>query len=114
MDIDDMSYEVHIFFSLTMFTEAHIHIYIQKIYQIYFVQNVGIFFGGFCDQLEYVMLQELLALGERIGTVSTGLSDGALSECLKRSIYVPTTSTIHEDGDLKCIICQVCSYTVTA
>ncbi|PAN34324.1 hypothetical protein PAHAL_6G084700 [Panicum hallii] len=55
------------------------------------------------DDMSY---EELLALGERIGTVSTGLSDGALSECLKRSIYVPTTSTSHEDGDLKCIICQ--------
>ncbi|TVU42084.1 hypothetical protein EJB05_08471 [Eragrostis curvula] len=50
--------------------------------------------------------EELLALGERIGTVSTGLSDGALSECLIRSHYVPTTSTSHEDGDIKCIICQ--------
>ncbi|RLN04351.1 E3 ubiquitin-protein ligase RLIM-like [Panicum miliaceum] len=55
------------------------------------------------DDMSY---EELLALGERIGTVSTGLSDGALSECLKRSIYVSTTSTSHEDGDLKCIICQ--------
>ncbi|CAO2168527.1 unnamed protein product [Urochloa humidicola] len=55
------------------------------------------------DDMSY---EELLALGERIGTVSTGLSDGALSECLKRSLYVPTDSTSHEDGDLKCIICQ--------
>ncbi|TKW09359.2 hypothetical protein SEVIR_6G089600v4 [Setaria viridis] len=55
------------------------------------------------DDMSY---EELLALGERIGTVSTGLSDGALSECLKRSFYVPTDSTSHEDGDLKCIICQ--------
>ncbi|TVU42079.1 hypothetical protein EJB05_08466 [Eragrostis curvula] len=55
------------------------------------------------DDMSY---EELLALGERIGTVSTGLSDGALSECLIRSHYVPTTSTSHEDGDIKCIICQ--------
>ncbi|XP_062192403.1 E3 ubiquitin-protein ligase MBR2-like [Phragmites australis] len=55
------------------------------------------------DDMSY---EELLALGERIGTVSTGLSDGALSECLKRSLYVPTISTSHEDGDIKCIICQ--------
>ncbi|XP_062194928.1 E3 ubiquitin-protein ligase MBR2-like [Phragmites australis] len=55
------------------------------------------------DDMSY---EELLALGERIGTVSTGLSDGALSECLKRSLYVPTTSISHEDGDIKCIICQ--------
>ncbi|KAL6659121.1 hypothetical protein ACP70R_003161 [Stipagrostis hirtigluma subsp. patula] len=55
------------------------------------------------DDMSY---EELLALGERIGTVSTGLSDDALSECLKRSLYEPTTSTSHEDGDIKCIICQ--------
>ncbi|CAD6265806.1 unnamed protein product [Miscanthus lutarioriparius] len=55
------------------------------------------------DDMSY---EDLLALGERIGTVSTGLSDDALSECLKRNLYVPTTSSSHEDGDIKCIICQ--------
>jgi hypothetical protein len=65
------------------------------------------------DRHGYIMLQDLLALGERIGTVSTGLSDDALSKCLKRSLYVPTTSSSHEDGDIKCIICQVLSYIVT-
>ncbi|GJN09675.1 hypothetical protein PR202_ga27701 [Eleusine coracana subsp. coracana] len=55
------------------------------------------------DDMSY---EELLALGERIGTVSTGLSDGSLSECLKRSRYVPITSSSHEDADIKCIICQ--------
>ncbi|WVZ94392.1 hypothetical protein U9M48_040290 [Paspalum notatum var. saurae] len=55
------------------------------------------------DDMSY---EELLALGERIGTVSTGLSDDALSECLRISLYVPTTSSSLEDGDIKCIICQ--------
>ncbi|KAL5223065.1 hypothetical protein ABZP36_027778 [Zizania latifolia] len=55
------------------------------------------------DDMSY---EELLALGERIGTVSTGLSDDALSKCLKRILYVTPTSTCHEDGDIKCIICQ--------
>lgn len=55
------------------------------------------------DDMSY---EELLALGERIGTVSTGLSDDALSKCLKRSLYVPTASSSQEDGDIKCIICQ--------
>lgn len=54
------------------------------------------------DNMSY---EDLLALGERIGTVSTGLSDDALSECLKRNLYVPTTSSSNEDGDIKCIIC---------
>ncbi|KAL5232000.1 hypothetical protein ABZP36_030776 [Zizania latifolia] len=55
------------------------------------------------DDMSY---EDLLSLGERIGTVSTGLSDDALSKCLKRILYLPSTSTNHEDGDIKCIICQ--------
>uniref|UniRef100_A0A0D9X5Q3 RING-type E3 ubiquitin transferase n=1 Tax=Leersia perrieri TaxID=77586 RepID=A0A0D9X5Q3_9ORYZ len=55
------------------------------------------------DNMSY---EELLALGETIGTVSTGLSDDELSKCLKRILYVPSASTSHEDGDIKCIVCQ--------
>ncbi|KAG8086997.1 hypothetical protein GUJ93_ZPchr0010g9322 [Zizania palustris] len=55
------------------------------------------------DDMSY---EELLSLGERIGTVSTGLSDDALSKCLERILYLPSTSTNHEVGDIKCIICQ--------
>ncbi|XP_006659235.1 uncharacterized protein LOC102701929 [Oryza brachyantha] len=55
------------------------------------------------DDMSY---EELLALGETIGTVSTGLSDDELSKCLKRILYVPSASTSYEDGDIKCIICQ--------
>jgi hypothetical protein len=45
-------------------------------------------------------------LGERIGTVNTGLSDDALAKCLNKSIYMPTASGSHEDCDRKCSICQ--------
>ncbi|BAT04498.1 Os08g0241400 [Oryza sativa Japonica Group] len=55
------------------------------------------------DDMSY---EELLALGETIGTVSTGLPEDELSNCLKRIHYVPSASTSHEDGDIKCIICQ--------
>jgi hypothetical protein len=34
-------------------------------------------------------LKELLSLGERIGTVNTGLSDDVLSTCLNMSLYMP-------------------------
>nr|CAB3488172.1 unnamed protein product [Digitaria exilis] len=50
--------------------------------------------------------EELLALGERIGTVNTGLSDEALAKCLNRNIYMSTTSDTHEDCDRKCSVCQ--------
>ncbi|KAF8751957.1 hypothetical protein HU200_012017 [Digitaria exilis] len=61
---------------------------------------------GMRMDIDGMSYEELLALGERIGTVNTGLTDGALTECLKRSLYVPTGSTSQEDGDLKCIVCQ--------
>lgn len=50
--------------------------------------------------------EELLALGERIGTVNTGLSDDALSACLNRRLYMPTASGSHEDCERKCSVCQ--------
>ncbi|CAM0902944.1 unnamed protein product [Alopecurus aequalis] len=50
--------------------------------------------------------EELLALGDRIGTVNTGLSEDALYKCLKRSLYAPTAPETHQDCDRKCSICQ--------
>ncbi|KAA8525777.1 hypothetical protein F0562_007632 [Nyssa sinensis] len=61
------------------------------------------------DNMSY---EELLALEEKMGTVSTALPEEALSKCLRRSIYQPTSL---EDGtmdcngdedDSKCSICQ--------
>ncbi|XP_019438355.1 PREDICTED: probable E3 ubiquitin-protein ligase RHG1A isoform X2 [Lupinus angustifolius] len=61
------------------------------------------------DNMSY---EELLALEERIGTVSTALTEEALSECLKRSFYQPSPSedeaescNEHKD-DTNCSICQ--------
>lgn len=55
--------------------------------------------------------QELLALEERMGTVSTALSEEQLLRCLKRSIYttdhVASGITFCGDEDMKCSICQV-------
>ncbi|KAG6391356.1 hypothetical protein SASPL_149110 [Salvia splendens] len=58
------------------------------------------------DNMSY---EELLALEERMGTVSTALSEEALSKCMTRSVYETTTSNIEttESGnDIKCSICQ--------
>ncbi|RWR91438.1 zinc finger protein [Cinnamomum micranthum f. kanehirae] len=59
------------------------------------------------DNMSY---EELLALEERMGTVSTALPEEALSKCLKRSCYTPTAlfpglAGCGED-DTKCSICQ--------
>ncbi|XP_074591748.1 uncharacterized protein LOC141847590 [Curcuma longa] len=59
------------------------------------------------DNMTY---EELLALGEKIGTVSTALTEEALLKCLKRSKYVPISSisgfSSLGEGDVKCTICQ--------
>lgn len=49
------------------------------------------------------LLQELLALEERIGYVSTGLPDDRISKCLKETTY----RTSDESQDDSCVICMV-------
>ncbi|CAN6240790.1 unnamed protein product [Urochloa humidicola] len=61
---------------------------------------------GMRIDIDGMSYEELLALGERIGTVNTGLSDDLLAKCLNRSIYMPTASGCHEDCDKKCSVCQ--------
>ncbi|KAK9068484.1 hypothetical protein SSX86_012598 [Deinandra increscens subsp. villosa] len=51
------------------------------------------------DDMSY---EDLLALGERIGSVSTGLSENLISECLRESIYCSSDQG-QEEG--KCVIC---------
>jgi hypothetical protein len=53
--------------------------------------------------------QELLALEERIGSVSTALSEEQFTKCLKRSIYSQVALEVNKStvDDMKCIICQV-------
>ncbi|KAK2453048.1 RING/U-box superfamily protein [Trifolium repens] len=61
------------------------------------------------DDMSY---EELLALEERMGTVSTALTEEALSDSLKRSIYQSAplddaSNCVNEDkGGIKCCICQ--------
>ncbi|KAL2318275.1 hypothetical protein Fmac_032151 [Flemingia macrophylla] len=62
------------------------------------------------DNMSY---EELLALEERMGTVSTALTEEALAECLIKNIYQSAPSedaadeTCNEDkDDIKCCICQ--------
>lgn len=54
------------------------------------------------DNMSY---EELLALGERIGHVSTGLSGNLISNCLTESIYCSSEQS-QEEGS--CVICLVC------
>ncbi|KAF5961882.1 hypothetical protein HYC85_003091 [Camellia sinensis] len=51
------------------------------------------------DNMSY---EELLALGERIGSVSTGVSEDLISKCLTESIYC-SSDQFQEEG--KCVIC---------
>ncbi|KAF8403031.1 hypothetical protein HHK36_011126 [Tetracentron sinense] len=51
------------------------------------------------DNMSY---EELLALGERIGSVSTGLSEDLISKCLTETIYC---SSDHNQEEGTCVIC---------
>ncbi|MBA0594365.1 uncharacterized protein LOC105769135 [Gossypium raimondii] len=61
------------------------------------------------DDMSY---EELLALEERMGTVSTAVPEEALSKCLKNGIYKATSledANVRFEGekdDIKCSICQ--------
>ncbi|KAL6578587.1 hypothetical protein OROMI_008803 [Orobanche minor] len=67
------------------------------------------------DSMSY---EELLALEERMGTVSTALSEEALLKSIKKSIYEVGPSEVRVDGsgedgdDMKCSICQrrICTW----
>ncbi|PIA40795.1 hypothetical protein AQUCO_02400101v1 [Aquilegia coerulea] len=71
---------------------------------------------GFRDQhremrldIDNMSYEELLALGEKMGTVSTGLTEEQLSNCLKRSFFMPELLTVRIGGgsdDVKCSVCQ--------
>uniref|UniRef100_A0A1D1Z1W7 RING-type E3 ubiquitin transferase n=1 Tax=Anthurium amnicola TaxID=1678845 RepID=A0A1D1Z1W7_9ARAE len=59
------------------------------------------------DDMSY---EELLALEEKMGTVSTALSEEEILKCLERSIFEPITELGiiggDEENDVKCSICQ--------
>ncbi|KAL6985086.1 hypothetical protein U1Q18_018464 [Sarracenia purpurea var. burkii] len=76
------------------------------------------FYGGlgFYDQhqdlrldIDNMSYEELLALEEKMGTVSTALSEEALSKCLERTTYQPPEGAMEcsgNDNEGKCSICQ--------
>ncbi|GMH12400.1 hypothetical protein Nepgr_014241 [Nepenthes gracilis] len=90
-------------------------------YEQLLVMETNLFLGGlaFHDQhrdmrldIDDMSYEELLALEERMGIVSTALTEEELEKCLKRSIYQAATAEagamdFREDNDgIKCSICQ--------
>lgn len=58
------------------------------------------------DNMSY---EELLALEDRIGKVSTGLGEETILKCVRRARYVSLETTIDyvpQDTEIKCSICQ--------
>ncbi|KAF8097547.1 hypothetical protein N665_0286s0056 [Sinapis alba] len=92
---------------------------IELNYEELLIMETGLLLGGLSlyDQhrdmrldIDNMSYEELLALEERIGTVSTGLTEEAISKSLKTSIYQIKPSSDHKE-DAKCSICQE-EYTV--
>ncbi|KAH9616341.1 hypothetical protein KSS87_001258 [Heliosperma pusillum] len=50
--------------------------------------------------------QELLALGDRMGTVSTPVPEEDLAKCLEKSVFHGTMDCSEDENDIKCSICQ--------
>ncbi|CAF2132522.1 unnamed protein product [Brassica napus] len=87
---------------------------IELNYEELLIMETGLLLGGlsFYDQhrdmrldIDNMSYEELLALEERIGTVSTALTEEAISKSLKTSIYQMKPSNDHKE-DAKCSICQ--------
>lgn len=51
-------------------------------------------------------MQELLALGERIGNVITGLPEETISRHLKTKRFSPVAECMNQDAET-CVVCQV-------
>ncbi|EOA16511.1 hypothetical protein CARUB_v10004669mg [Capsella rubella] len=90
---------------------------IELNYEELLIMETGLLLGGlrFHDQhrdmrldIDNMSYEELLALEERIGSVSTALTKEAISKCLKTSIYQMETSNYGSitKEDAKCSICQ--------
>ncbi|WCJ30516.1 RING/U-box superfamily protein [Euphorbia peplus] len=95
-------------------------------YEQLLVLETSLFLNGlnFYDQhrdmrldIDNMSYEELLALEERMGTVSTALTEEALSDCVKTSIYDSgsrknkSSDLSEEKNDTKCSVCQE-EYTV--
>ncbi|XP_010526271.1 PREDICTED: E3 ubiquitin-protein ligase RLIM-like [Tarenaya hassleriana] len=88
---------------------------IELNYEDLLVIETGLLLGGlsFHDRhrdmrldIDNMSYEELLALEERIGSVSIALSEEAISKCMERSIYQITVSDNVSKDDAKCSICQ--------
>ncbi|XP_057524044.1 uncharacterized protein LOC130803854 [Amaranthus tricolor] len=87
----------------------------EPTYEQLLVLETNVFLGGlgFNDQhrdmrldIDDMSYEELLALEERMGTVSTAVPEEVLTKCLKRSIYHCIADCIENGDEVKCSICQ--------
>ncbi|KAK9099859.1 hypothetical protein Scep_023289 [Stephania cephalantha] len=96
-------------------------------YEQLLVLEANLFIGGLTlhDQhrdmrldIDNMSYEELLALGEKMGTVSTALTDEELSKCLKKSCFraaPPEAGSVGHgnEDDVKCSICQETMYIIS-
>ncbi len=132
LDVDNMSYEVwhqagHLsahpsLGSMEAGVLCDVLWCFQRLYHCLIYQDLGVLSWWnliLCCNTEVISvafigcggtLQELLALEDRIGNVSTGLTAEAVAEKLKRSCYSSLDvvgAQFSQEYDTKCSICQV-------
>ncbi|KAK9279836.1 hypothetical protein L1049_013518 [Liquidambar formosana] len=118
---EELTYEVA---NLLVFNFSRLAIFfltLLLVLQQLLILETNLFLNGlsFHDQhrdmrldIDNMSYEELLALEERMGNVSTALTEETVAKCLKRSIYETTPPEVgtmgfgREDDDVKCSICQ--------
>lgn len=102
LDIEDMSYEAS-GLEIPSYNNA-------EHFELLEISHVSVAIG--------IRLQELLALGEQIGNVNTGVTEETIATLLKTKSFEPLTTTnleeaASEDEEIDpCIICLVLTYFV--
>ncbi|PKA56589.1 E3 ubiquitin ligase BIG BROTHER-related [Apostasia shenzhenica] len=66
-------------------------------------------YRGMRMDIDNMSYEELLDLGEKIGSVNTGLTEEVMAKCLERTAFKEASSTREaEEADKTCSICQEC------
>lgn len=76
----------------------------MRLLLLFYLTSVSLWFYEILNFLNDWTKRELLALGERIGSVSTGFDEDLISKCLTETVY---RSSGQSEDEGTCVICLV-------